>query len=125
MIKGIHHISMKCGTKEDLEKAKSFYLDLLGFSLVREWPAGIMIDSGNGLIEIFCNGAGVRETGAIRHVAFSADDVDGVVEKVRAAGYEVFKEPNDIEIPSEPVFRARMAFCFGPLGEQIEFFQEK
>ena len=125
MIKGIHHISMKCGTKEDLEKAKSFYLNLLGFSLVREWPAGIMIDSGSGLIEIFCNGAGVRETGAIRHVAFSADDVDGVVEKVRAAGYEVFKEPNDIEIPSEPVFRARMAFCFGPLGEQIEFFQEK
>ncbi len=125
MIKGIHHISMKCKTNEDLEKAKNFYLDLLGFSLVREWPAGIMIDSGNGLIEIFCNGAGVRETGAIRHVAFSADDVDSVVEKVRAAGYEVFKEPNDIEIPSEPVFRARMAFCFGPLGEQIEFFQEK
>ncbi len=125
MIKGIHHISMKCKTNEDLEKAKNFYLDLLGFSLVREWSEGIMIDSGNGLIEIFCNGAGVRETGAIRHVAFSADDVDSVVEKVRAAGYEVFKEPNDIEIPSEPVFRARMAFCFGPLGEQIEFFQEK
>ena len=125
MIKGIHHISMKCETTVELEKAKSFYLNLLGFSLVREWPAGIMIDSGNGLIEIFCNGAGVRETGAIRHVAFATDNVDCMVKKIRAAGYEVFKEPNDIEIPSEPVFRARMAFCFGPLGEQIEFFQEK
>ena len=45
--------------------------------------------------------------------------------RVRAAGYEVFIEPNDIVIRSEPEFRARMAFCFGPLGEEIEFFHEQ
>ena len=44
---------------------------------------------------------------------------------VREAGYEVFIEPRDIVIASEPPFPARIAFCRGPLQEEIEFFQEK
>ena len=125
MITGIHHISLKCGTKEDFEKAKDFYLNVLGFSVLREWPDGIMIDSGAGLLEIFSNGEGIRTKGALRHIAFATDDADGIVEKVKAAGYKVFIEPNDIVIRSDPEFPARMAFCFGPLGEEIEFFQER
>ena len=125
MIRGIHHISMKCGTREELNRAKHFYLTVLGFSVVREWPEGMLIDSGSGLIEIFGSGAGIRTKGAIRHVAFSTDDVDGIVEKVKASGYEVFIDPKDIVFRSEPEFHARMAFCFGPLGEEIEFFQEQ
>ena len=125
MITGIHHVSLKCGTTKEFEKAKDFYLDVLGFAPVREWPEGIMIDSGNGLLEIFCNGPGVKSIGAVRHIAFGTDDVDGVIEKVKAAGYEVFIEPNDIVIRSDPPFPARMAFCWGPLGEELEFFQEK
>ena len=125
MITGIHHLSMKCGTREEFGRAKDFYLNILGFSVAREWPEGVMIDTGCGLLEIFCNGEGTREKGAIRHVAFATDDVDGIVGKVRAAGYEVFIEPNDIVIPSEPECRARMAFCRGPLGEEIEFFRER
>ena len=124
MIRGLHHISMKCATKEEFEKAKSFYLDLLGFSIVRLWPQGIMIDLGNTQLEIFCNGSGVKDLGAIRHMAFATDDVEEIVSKVKDAGYEVFIEPKDIVIDSEPEFHARMAFCFGPLGEQIEFFKE-
>ena len=125
MINGIHHISMKCRPGEEFERARDFYLHVLGFSAVREWPEGIMIDSGCGLLEIFSNGPGIKAKGAIRHIAFSTDDVDGIAAKVRAAGYEVFIEPNDIVIRSEPAFHARMAFCCGPLGEEIEFFQEQ
>ena len=125
MITGIHHVSLKCGTTKEFEKAKDFYLDVLGFAPVREWPEGIMIDSGNGLLEIFSNGPGVKSKGAVRHIAFGTDDVDGVIEKVKAAGYEVFIEPKDIVIRSDPPFPARMAFCWGPLGEELEFFQEK
>ncbi len=44
MITGVHHISMKCGTKEELERVRDFYLKILGFSIKREWPEGIMID---------------------------------------------------------------------------------
>jgi len=125
MIIGLHHISMKCGTPEEFEKSKAFYVDLLGFKKVREWPDGIMIDFGNGMLEIFSNGAGIKAKGALRHVAFATDDVDEIVDKVKKAGYEVFIEPNDIVIESEPEFPARMAFCIGPLGEEIEFFQER
>ena len=124
MITGVHHISLKCGTGAEYSRAKDFYLRVLGFSVKREWPEGIMIDTGNCLLEIFCNGAGIRSKGAIRHIAFAADDVDGIARKVQEAGYEVFIGPHEIVIPSEPAYPARVAFCYGPLGEEIEFFRE-
>jgi glyoxylase I family protein len=124
MISGLHHVSMKCETKEEFEKVKSFYLDVLGFKVVRQWPEGIMIGFGNGMLEVFNNGPGIKEKGAIRHIAFSTDDVDGIVGTVKKAGYECFIEPKDIVIPSDPELHARMAFCKGPLGEEIEFFSE-
>ena len=125
MISGLHHISLKCATLEEFEKAKKFYVDLFGFTIVREWPEGIMIDFGNGMLEIFNNGEGIKTKGALRHIAFATDNVDEIVDLVRNAGYEVFIEPKDIVIDSEPIFPARMAFCYGPLGEEIEFFQER
>ena len=125
MIKGLHHISLKCGTKEEFEKAKDFYLNILGFKVVREWPEGIMIDFGNGQLEIFNNGEGIKTKGALRNIAFATDDVDEMAKKVKDAGYEVFIEPKEITMRSEPEFHARMSFCFGPLGEEIEFFMER
>ena len=46
-------------------------------------------------------------------------------EIVEKAGYEVFVKPKDIYIPAENPLVARIAFCYGPLGEQIELFYEK
>ena len=125
MIKGIHHISMKCGSQEELSKVKDFYINILGLKLIREWPDGIMLDTGDGQIEIFTNAEGEHRLGAIRHFALLTDDVDEITSKVKAAGYEVIVEPNDKNIPSNPEYKIRMAFCFGPLGEEIEFFQER
>ena len=125
MIKGIHHISMKCGTAEELAKVREFYIELLGLKIVREWAEGIMIDTGNGLLEIFTNAEGTRSLGAIRHMALLTDNVDEIVAKVKATGYEVFIEPNDKVIDSNPPYPIRMAFCYGPLGEQVEFFCER
>ena len=116
---------MKCGTPEELIKVKEFYITLLGLKICREWSGGIMIDTGNGFIEVFTNAEGVRQVGAIRHIALLTDNVDEIVEKVRTSGYEVFVEPNDKVIDSEPEYLIRMAFCFGPLGEQVEFFCER
>ena len=107
MVKGIHHVSMKCGNAEDFQKAKDFYCGLLG------------------LIEIFNNGEGEFGHGAVRHFALADTDVDATVEKVRQAGYQILTEPRDIVISSEPAYPARIAFCVGPLGEEIELFQER
>ena len=125
MIRGIHHISMKCGSVEELSKVREFYISLLGLSICREWADGIMIDTGNGYIEVFTNAEGEHRLGAIRHVAVLTDDVDEIISKVKAAGYEVIVEPNDKVIESMPPYPIRIAFCMGPLGEQIEFFCER
>lgn len=125
MIKGIHHVSMKCGTETAYARARDFYCNTLGLTVFREWPDGMLLDTGSGYIEIFCNGEGIPAKGAIRHVALLTDDVDAMAAKIRDAGYEVFIEPNDVNIPSAPVYPIRMAFCIGPLGEEIELFQER
>ena len=125
MIKGIHHISIKCATPEELDKVKGFYIGILGLRICREWADGLMIDTGNGLIEIFTNAPGEKRLGAIRHIALLTDDVDELINKVRTAGYEIIVEPNDKVIDSDPPYPIRMAFCIGPLREQIEFFCER
>ena len=81
LVKGLHHVSMKCSSMEEYEKTVDFYKNI-------------------------------------------TDDVDACVDAVKKAGYEVFIEPKNIEIASMPVFPARIAFCRGLLGEEIEFFQE-
>ena len=125
MITGLHHISMKCGTAEELEKVKEFYVSILGLKICREWAEGLMIDTGNRKIEIFTNANGEHRLGAIRHFALATDKVDELTDKLRAEGYGIILEPNDRVIPSTPELPIRMAFCFGPLGEQIEFFCER
>lgn len=124
MIKGIHHISMKCKTSKELQRVKDFYIGVLGMKLRRQWDGGIMIDTSNGLIEVFCGEKGEHRKGVIRHVAFETDDVDKTAEKVAQAGYEIFIQPNTRVIDSDPEYPLRMAFCYGPLGEEIELFSE-
>ena len=124
MITGIHHVSMKCA-KQQFEKVHQFYTEVLGLQVARQWDGGIMYDTGNGLIELFTNADDDLPKGVIRHFALASDDVDGITERLKSAGYEVFSGPKDIAIASNPPFPARIAFCHGPLGEEIELFQEK
>ena len=105
----IHHVSMKCSSTEEYEKTIDFYKNILEIPVAREWPVGIMFDTGNGIVEIFNDGDGALDKGVIRHFALATDDVDACVEA---------------EIASIPAFTARIAFCKGPLGEEIELFEE-
>ena len=82
----------------------------------------MMLDTGAGLLEIFANGMNCPEQGPIRHLAFSVEDTDVCTEAVRNAGYEITVEPKDIVIASNPPYPARIAFCIGPVGEEVEFF---
>ena len=102
-----------------------FYHEILELEIARTWSEGTMFRFGNAVLEVFAKGREKAETGIIRHFALATEDVDTCVEKLKAAGYEVFVEPKDIVIPSEPEYKARIAFGRGPLGEEIEFFQER
>ena len=106
LVKGIHHIALKCCSEQEYEKTRHFYKEILELEEVRAWDTGCMFNTGAGLMEIF-------------------NDGECPLGKVKEAGYEVFIEPNDIVISSTPEFPARIAFCRGPVGEEIEFFQER
>lgn len=124
LIKKLHHVSMRCNNDLKYAEEIHFYKDILGLSVVRTWEDGIMFDAGGGIIEVFRSGADPSDTGCIRHYAFEVDDVDACAKVVRDAGYEVFKEPQYFTITSHPELPARIAFCKGPLGEEIEFFKD-
>ena len=125
MISGIHHVSLRCGSDGDYARALGFYRGVLGLRVFREWDGGTILETGAGRLEIFRSGGGTREVGAVRHFAFACADVDAAVSAVRSAGYDVFIEPRGVTLPSDPPILARVAFCRGPLGEEIEFFDEK
>lgn len=60
--------------------------------------------------------------GKFAHLALATDDTDGCVARVREAGYEITIEPKDVELSD---ITARIAFCTGPCGEIVEFFDQK
>ena len=76
---------------------------------------------GNMFNAAYALGLGSRWINRIRETF----ETDLGKELLKEAGYEVFIEPNDIVISSTPEFPARIAFCRGPVGEEIEFFQER
>ena len=110
MIKGIHHISMKCGTAEELAKVREFYIELLGLKIVREWADGMMIDTGNGLLEIFTNAEGTRSLGAIRHMALLTDDVDEIAGNSLASLFR--NRINVHNIPGTTIRKSRIRRSF-------------
>lgn len=127
LISGFHHVSMKCRKGDEFRRVLHFYTEVLQLPVLRTWggeePDGVMFDLGNGAIELFCNRKEDAPTGIIRHIALETRDIDACVQRVKDAGYEVFIGPRPLLIPSQPPVQAQIAFCFGPLGEQIEFFQ--
>ncbi len=128
-ITGIHHIAIKCGGVEKFKQTVEFYHQILGLAIAREWgeneDSAIMIDTGAGMLEIFAKAEDEPNVGVVRHFAFDVENTDDCIEAVRKAGYEVTMEPTDISIPSNPPYPARIAFCIGPVGEEVEFFQVK
>lgn len=123
-VKGIHHVSMKVCSQKEYEKAKNFYIDILGLKILKETENCILMDTGNGIVEIFNNSTEQFPKGKINHFAFSVDDLNMCVEKIRNAGYEIFVEPKKVFIGGDENFTAEIAFCRGAIGEEIELFHQ-
>lgn len=128
-ILGVHHIALKAKGDEAYGKLLEFYHGILGMPIVREWESGggkaSMVDTGAGMLELFSTAPDELSSGALRHLAFAVEDPDACIEAVREAGYEITMEPKDIVIGSTPPYPARIAFCIGPVGEEVEFFKER
>jgi glyoxylase I family protein len=127
---GFHHVAIRAA---DFDAAMKFYSQTLGMKPTMTWgPAGkraAMLDTGDGsFMEIFENPGQkpANDDAVIVHIALRSSNVDSAVERARAAGFPVTLEPKDMEIPSSPKpLPVRIAFCKGPDGVQVEFFQSR
>ena len=98
-----------------------------GFEVKKSWgdpqrPCLMVSCGDNSCMEILNGEEPAAKGGALDHIAFATSRVDELVERVRQAGYEIAVEPKDVELAGSPI---RIAFCWGPMGEYIEFFWEK
>jgi glyoxylase I family protein len=123
---GFHHVALKV---RDFDATLKFYVEGLGCTEALLWgegdSRGALLDSGDGnYIEVFAGGSKeIKPDSAIIHFAFRSDNVDAAIEAARAAGAEITVEPKDGAFRTNPPVPIRIAFCKGPDGEVIEFFQ--
>lgn len=118
-ILGIDHVQLAMPAGEE-EKARQFFISLLGFHEVAK-PAelakrgGVWFESGNVQLHL-----GVEtdfRPARKAHPAFLVDGLDGLVEQVRSAGFE-------IDTSQPPLDGYKRAHVFDPFGNRIELMQK-
>ena len=124
---GFHHLSLKV---VNYEASLDFYIKGLGFQNKTSWQSAqgthtALLDTGDGnYLEVSeVSGTAPEPGGLVAHFALRTDDCDLAVRKAREAGAEITVEPKDVVLKSDPPLPVRIAFCKGPDGELIEFFQ--
>ena len=121
----IHHVAI---IVSDYQKAMEFYVEKLGFPVLREnyrpykgdWKLDLKF--GDGELEIFAiPGAPPRpnypEAQGLRHLAFRVDDVERAVKELEERGIEC--EP----IRLDPYSQRRFTFFHDPDGLPLELHE--
>ena len=126
LIQGVHHIALK-PTAEQYSSVVELYTKVLGMEVTKSWgdpnmPCLMVSCGDNSCMEILGGQDPAPRGGALDHLAFATSKVDELIERVRQAGYEIAIEPKDGNLSGTDI---RIAFCYGPVGEYIEFFWEK
>lgn len=116
----------------DMEKSKSFYVDVLGMTLLRErrFPEGQFTlafvgygdEAHNTVLELTHNwGESDYDMGsAYGHIAIGVDDVYSACEKIREAGGKIVREPGPMKGGSTVI-----AFVEDPDGYKVEILEDK
>ncbi len=125
-IQGVHHIAIR-PTEEQYRKTVDFYTRLLGMEVINSWgdpecPCMMVSCGDNSCIEILNGETVPAAPGPLCHLALATDRVDEIIEEVRAAGYQIKAEPRDGNLGGQEI---RVAFFYGPVGEEIELFWVK
>ena len=122
----IHHIAI---IVSDYEKSKDFYVNKLGFEVIREnyrpqkedWKLDLRVDSTTEL-EIFApknppKRPSFPEACGLRHLAFKVDEIEKVVAELNGLGIEC--EP----IRTDEFTNKKMTFFFDPDGLPLELHE--
>ena len=122
---GCHHIAIQT---RDWDASEKFYIEVMGMEKTVEFIGGgrriALLDIGDGShLELFEPTADLENTAAndtLTHFALTTTDITAALERVRAAGMEITREPTDVKLGGMDV---TIAFFTGPGGEVVEFFQ--
>lgn len=127
-IQSVNHIAI---IASDIQKSMHFYIDVLGFELIRkvyrEQRDSYKVDlalNGNYLIELFTfpdspARLSFPEALGLRHLAFSVKDINASIAELNAKGIET----EDIRI--DPFTNCRCVFFADPDGLPIELVETK
>lgn len=126
MFKRLHHIAIICS---DYVKSKRFYVETLGFEVVRENYRGerrsfkLDLKLGGCQIELFSfpnppERISFPEACGLRHIAFGVEDVEAAARSLRAKCIDV--EP----IRVDEFTNNRFTFFRDPDGLPIEIYEE-
>lgn len=127
-IQSVNHIAI---IASDIQKSMHFYMDVLGFELIRkvyrEQRDSYKVDlalNGNYLIELFTfpdspARPSFPEALGLRHLAFSVKDINASIAELNAKGIET----EDIRI--DPFTNCRCVFFADPDGLPIELVETK
>ena len=125
----IHHVAI---IVSDYEKSKDFYVNKLGFAVVREnfrkerndWKLDLRVGDGVNAIEleIFAEPTPPKrvnrpEACGLRHLAFRVENVEATVEELAQMGIEC--EP----IRLDSYTKKKMTFFFDPDGLPLELHE--
>ncbi|MBE5921101.1 MAG: VOC family protein [Pseudobutyrivibrio ruminis] len=122
----IHHIAI---IVSDYDKSKDFYVNKLGFEVIREnyrpekedWKLDLKIDS-NTELEIFApknppQRPSYPEACGLRHLAFKVEEIEAVVQQLKQLDIEC--EP----IRTDEFTNKKMTFFFDPDGLPLELHE--
>ena len=123
---GIHHIAIICS---NYEKSKSFYVDILGFSIIHEtfraarnsYKLDLRVNESE-MIELFSfphppQRPSSPEACGLRHLAFKVDDIDEAVAYLKSKDIQV----EDIRV--DEITEKRFTFFKDPDGLPLEIYE--
>lgn len=124
----VNHIAI---IASDIEQSIAFYVDVLGFSIIRKvyreerdsWKVDLALN-GDYLIELFTfpdapQRPSYPEALGLRHLAFSVDDIEASISELKAKGVET----ENIRI--DPFTGCKCVFFADPDGLPIELVELK
>ncbi|AOA01379.1 MULTISPECIES: VOC family protein [Carnobacterium] len=124
-LQALHHVAI---IVSDYQKSKEFYVDLLGFEVIRENyrpernDHKLDLKFGNSELEIFAMPNNPKrvsnpEACGLRHLAFKVDAIEEVISELAAKGIDC--EP----IRIDDYTNEKMTFFFDPDGLPLELHE--
>jgi len=123
-VKKLEHIGVMV---KNMDESIRFYTETIGMRLDRRVPLNESLElafltfPGQENIEVELIGrfdGTLTENGIVNHIAFTVDDIEGEIARLKAAGVTMIdNEPRTI------LHGIKIAFFYGPNGEKLELFQ--